>query len=149
MRILFVENDAVFASVVTEEFLAEHDVTLVGTIERAIQAATAPFEAVLVDYDLDDGKGTKVVEALRRMGFSGRIIGVSSHERGNSALVAAGANGTCSKMDFAEIAGHLGSTKAIFEQALALPERERAALIDALADSIVGSGTDPNPNEAT
>jgi putative addiction module component (TIGR02574 family) len=30
--------------------------------------------------------------------------------------------------------------KRIFEQALALSERERVALIDALADSIVGDG---------
>ena len=29
--------------------------------------------------------------------------------------------------------------KKVFEQALALPEEERVALIDALADSIVGS----------
>jgi putative addiction module component (TIGR02574 family) len=32
--------------------------------------------------------------------------------------------------------------KKIFEQALALPEQDRAALIDALADSIVDSGDD-------
>jgi putative addiction module component (TIGR02574 family) len=32
--------------------------------------------------------------------------------------------------------------KKIFEQALALPEPERAALIDALADSIVGADDD-------
>jgi putative addiction module component (TIGR02574 family) len=30
------------------------------------------------------------------------------------------------------------ATKKLFEQALALPEQERLALIDALADSIVG-----------
>jgi putative addiction module component (TIGR02574 family) len=32
--------------------------------------------------------------------------------------------------------------KKIFQQALALPEPERAALIDALADSIVGADDD-------
>lgn len=32
--------------------------------------------------------------------------------------------------------------KKIFEQALALPEPERSALIDALADSIVGADDD-------
>ena len=35
--------------------------------------------------------------------------------------------------------------KKIFEQALALPEPERAALIDALADSIVGADDDLSP----
>jgi hypothetical protein len=38
------------------------------------------FDAVLVDYDLPDGKGTDVVRALCAMGFRGNIVAVSSKE---------------------------------------------------------------------
>ena len=38
-----------------------------------------------------------------------------------------------------------GEAKKIFEQALALPEPERAALIDALADSIAGDDDELTP----
>jgi DNA-binding response OmpR family regulator len=104
VRILFVENDAVFARVVVGEFLTTHEVVIVGTVHGACERAAAEaFDAALVDYDLDDGKGTAVVEALRRRGFTGRIVGVSSHEAGNAALVRAGADDSCSKMDFAQI----------------------------------------------
>lgn len=37
------------------------------------------------------------------------------------------------------------AAKKILEDALALPEQERAALIDALADSLVGEGDDLSP----
>jgi putative addiction module component (TIGR02574 family) len=37
------------------------------------------------------------------------------------------------------------AAKKILEDALALPERERAALIDALADSLVGEDDDLSP----
>jgi ActR/RegA family two-component response regulator len=111
VRVLFVENDAVFARVVVQEFLAEHDVTIVATIADALRVLDEPFAAVLVDYDLDDGKGTVVVQALRRRGFGGRIVGVSSHQPGNTALVAAGAHGACSKMTFDEIGRHLGASE--------------------------------------
>ena len=111
VRLLFVENDAVFGRVVVQEFLAEHDVTIVATIADALRVVDEPFDAVLVDYDLDDGKGTAVVNALRRRGFGGRIIGVSSHDPGNAALVAAGADDACSKMRFDEIGRHLGAVE--------------------------------------
>ena len=113
VRLLFVEKDAVFARVVVQEFLAEHDVTVVATIAGALRVLDEPFDAVLVDYDLDDGKGTAVVQALRRRGFGGRIVGVSSHEPGNAALVAAGADDACSKMGFDEIGRHLGADEAV------------------------------------
>lgn len=112
VRLLFVENDAVFGRVVVQEFLAEHDVTLVATIADALRIVDEPFDAVLVDYDLDDGKGTAVVHALRRRGFGGRIVGVSSHELGNTALIAAGADDACSKMRFDEIGRHLGAVES-------------------------------------
>jgi len=88
-------------------------VTVVATIAGALRVLDEPFDAVLVDYDLDDGKGTAVVQALRRRGFGGRIVGVSSHEPGNAALVAAGADDACSKMGFDEIGRHLGADEAV------------------------------------
>ena len=108
MKVLYAKNDGVFAAVVVSEFLADHDVTVVPTIRQAIaRAATESFDAVLVDYDLDDGKGTSIVRAVRSHGFRGRIVAVSSHEPGNAALREAGADAVCSKLAFAHIAEHL------------------------------------------
>jgi hypothetical protein len=58
----------------------------------------------LVDFDLDDGKGEEFVEWARASGFVGRIIGVSSHEAGNDALLRAGADSICLKIHFSQIA---------------------------------------------
>ncbi len=105
MRILYVENHARFAAVAMAQVLASHDVTLVPSVVDARQAlADNTFDVVLVDYDLDDGKGDEVVMALRtqplRCPF---IIAVSSHQAGNAALTAAGADAVCSKMQFSMI----------------------------------------------
>jgi len=108
MRILFVENNATFAGVVIPTFLAEHEVTLAPSIERALKLARSEtYDAALVDYDLDDGKGDAVVAALRAQGFSNTIVGVSSHAAGNAALRKAGADSTCSKLAFEQIGTHL------------------------------------------
>lgn len=108
MKILYVENDAVFASVVVAEFLEDHDVVVVPTVEQAMARARAePFDAALVDYDLDDGKGSTVVRGLRSLGFGGRIVAVSSHQAGNTALREAGADDTCPKLSSAQISEHL------------------------------------------
>jgi len=58
------------------------------------------FDLLLVDFDLDDGKGDVLIRELRPAHNSVPIIGVSSHEKGNTALVKAGATAICSKMDF-------------------------------------------------
>lgn len=109
VRILFVENDAVFAEVVCGEFLRGHDVTVAPTIRAALaRARVMTFDAALVDYDLDDGKGDEVVHGLRVLGFHGTVVAVSSHARGNDALVAAGADAVCPKLEFATIGSILG-----------------------------------------
>ena len=95
----------------TTAMSSEHDVTIGATIADALRVVDEPFDAVLVDYDVDDGEGTAVVHALRRRGFGGGIVGVSSHEPGNAALVAAGADDACSKMRFDEIGRHLGAVE--------------------------------------
>lgn len=107
-RLLLVENDAVFAQVVTEQFLAGHEVVRVATVRAALEVAAAnAFQAVLCDYDLDDAKGDEAVRGLRQAGFPGRIVAISSHDAGNAALLQAGCDSACSKLRFAGIAKHL------------------------------------------
>lgn len=104
MKILFVENHAVFAANVVREFLSRHTVTVVPSIAAARQARGAgSFDVVLIDYDLDDGKGEAFVRELRADGDRIVIVGVSSHDEGNAALRRAGASAICSKMQFDQI----------------------------------------------
>jgi DNA-binding response OmpR family regulator len=101
---LFVENHAVFAQTVVEEFLAGFDVIIAPSLaEGRRQLAAKSFEAVLVDFDLDDGKGDELVTELRVQGIGGRIVAVSAHAEGNAALLAAGADAVCPKGQFREI----------------------------------------------
>ena|ERR1051325_5467737 len=102
MRILYVENHAVFAQNVIREFLSGHIVVVVPTIAAAEDALrSSAFDLLLVDYDLDDGKGDALIKRLGPHNM--KIIAVSSHEHGNSALLTAGAADVCSKMMFNEI----------------------------------------------
>jgi DNA-binding response OmpR family regulator len=101
MRILLLENHSVFAETVARLFLAEHEVVVVPTLSEARRALrTQTFEAVLADYDLDDGKADVLVRELREAGFKQRIIAISGRDAGNEALRAAGANAVCSKLRF-------------------------------------------------
>jgi DNA-binding response OmpR family regulator len=96
-----VENHTVFARTVVGHFLSDHDVSVVPSVAaaKAILACES-YDAVLVDYDLDDGKGDDVVGWLRARSFGGLIVAISSHEDGNAALVVAGAHAVCSKTKF-------------------------------------------------
>jgi CheY-like chemotaxis protein len=108
VRILFVENHQAFAEIVVTQFLAEHDVVTVSKVSQARSLAQeSRFDAILVDYDLDDGKGSELVESLRSAGFRGIIVAVSSHDDGNRALLRAGANAACRKTDFRNISSIL------------------------------------------
>lgn len=75
--------------------------------EAREQLRAGAFDAVLVDFDLDDGKGDVLVRELKDTRFSGRIVGISSHEQGNAALLAAGAHASCPKSAFAHISERL------------------------------------------
>jgi len=101
VKILLVENHRVFAETVVKQFLSAHHVTVVGSLAAAHEAAS--FDAALVDFDLDDGKGDAFVGELRAGGFRGRVIAMSSHAEGNAALMRAGADGVCSKLHFSKI----------------------------------------------
>ncbi len=67
------------------------------------------FDLVLLDYDLDDGKGIELVREIIGRSPRPKLIATSSHERGNRALLNAGADAVCSKMEFANIEQVIGS----------------------------------------
>lgn len=104
MKILYVENHAVFAENVTRQFLSNHSVTVVPSLALARQAlAESEFEVLLIDFDLDDGKGDVLARQVHSKSPLTTIIGVSAHEEGNAALRRAGAKLICSKMQFHQI----------------------------------------------
>ena len=104
MKILYVDNDSTFASIVCPQFMSQHEVEVVPSLHAGRMAIKGKvFDAVLVDYDLDDGKGDTLVEELRSSGFRGQIIAVSSRDEGNDALMRAGADGVCNKLKFSGI----------------------------------------------
>ncbi|WP_050030399.1 response regulator [Verrucomicrobium sp. BvORR034] len=104
MTILYVENHDVFAANVIRLFLAQHAVTVVPSIAGALEVRTTEaFDLMLVDFDLDDGKGDALVREVRASGDQIVIVAVSSHDEGNAALVRAGASAICGKMEFSQI----------------------------------------------
>ena len=104
MKILFVENHSIFAQQAIIHFLSAHQVTVVPSLSMARSSLAAnQFDLLLVDYDLVDGKGEELVRELREAGNKIRIVGVSAREEGNAALLHAGANAICSKMEFNRI----------------------------------------------
>jgi DNA-binding response OmpR family regulator len=104
LKILFVENHERFAQTVIKYFLSDYFITLVPSIAEAKAAfATETFDLALIDYDLDDGKGTELVQFLLAQERRPLMIAVSSHAEGNAALQEAGTDGVCRKADFAHI----------------------------------------------
>jgi CheY-like chemotaxis protein len=91
-------------------FLSSHDLTVVASISAALTLLTGnTFDAVLVDFDLDDGKGTDVIAFAGQLPIRPRLVAVSAHDDGNAALQAAGADAVCPKLQFAEIEAVLRS----------------------------------------
>lgn len=105
LKILYVENQARFSSMAVRHFLTEHTVTVVPSLAGAQEALSGggPFDIVLVDYDLDDGKGTELVRELNNRADKPIVIAVSSHDERNAALLRAGADGVCAKRNFAQL----------------------------------------------
>jgi DNA-binding response OmpR family regulator len=104
MKILFVENHQIFVQQVSKLFLSEYHVTVASKLSEAHTClAEENYDVILMDYDLDDGKGAEFVQELRKSGNPIRIIGVSAREEGNAALLDAGADAICSKMEFNRI----------------------------------------------
>jgi DNA-binding NarL/FixJ family response regulator len=104
VRILWVENHSRFIGAVRQRFLAGHELTVVPSLEAArVAAFSTVFDAVLVDFDLDDGKGDALVRELREKFPRLPIVATSSHVDGNEALAAAGADAVCGKLEFSRI----------------------------------------------
>ena len=104
MNILYIENHAIFAAEVCQQFLSSHAVEVVPSLAAARQSlASKHYDFLLVDYDLDDGKGDELVRAARGLYPHLRIIAVSAHDAGNAALLKAGASAVCGKMEFNKI----------------------------------------------
>ena len=114
-NILYVENHERFAAVAVKTFLTEHAVTVVPSLVAARQAlAQGRFALVLLDQDLDDGKGAELAAELTARPQRPFILAASSHRAGNEALLKAGADGVCSKLEFQGIAAaiaNLSSTR--------------------------------------
>lgn len=104
-----VENHALFVEVVVPTFLSAHEVVVVPTIADAKVQYGEDFEVILVDYDLDDGKGDAFVRWLRSEGATQPIVAISAHDEGNRRLRLAGAHSVCAKRDFATVEAHLRS----------------------------------------
>jgi DNA-binding response OmpR family regulator len=101
MKILFVENHSEFVAIAIREFFADASVRVAASVEQAKkEMATTTFDVILVDYDLEDGKGTQVIEHARRKEENTPIIAISSHPFGNQRLLASGADAVCAKTHF-------------------------------------------------
>ena len=83
MKILYVENHPAFVAAVTREFLRDHEVDVIPTVEGAKQRSIEQYDLILCDYDLDDGKGSEYIQHLRTFNSTVPVIAVSSHSRGN------------------------------------------------------------------
>src|SRR4051812_25462525 len=82
-----------FCSAGWGQFLSAHELTVVPSVSAAKAAAAGgSFDAVLVDYGLDDGKGDGLVRFVRQMQARIPVVATSSHEDGNATLLAAGAD---------------------------------------------------------
>lgn len=112
MNILWVEDNARFARVAGSQFLAAHEVTLVPSLWAARQALRAwSFHAILLDFDLEDGKGSELLADVQVLAPRPFVVAASSHEVGNAALLEAGADAVCSKGQFASIGAVLGGAR--------------------------------------
>ena len=104
MRILFVENHAGFAQQVCSAFLGQHEVTVKSTLASAYEALERQeWDVVLVDYDLDDGKGIALVQRLIQRQPRPKLVAVSAFEEKNDEMLRAGADAVCGKLSFSGI----------------------------------------------
>ncbi|BDI31665.1 hypothetical protein CCAX7_37160 [Capsulimonas corticalis] len=104
MNILWIENHDRFAKIAVKTFLSTHTVTVIPSIAAACAALTSgAFDVVMVDYDLDDGKGDSMIAQINALRPRPGIIATSSHAFGNQSLMEAGADAVCGKTEFSSI----------------------------------------------
>ncbi len=110
LRLLWVENHAGFVRTAGRQFLAAYEVTAVSSLADAkVALAARTFDAVLLDYDLNDGKGVELFDVIRQLPKPPAVIATSARDVGNEALLAAGATAACAKTKFATIESVLAS----------------------------------------
>ena len=85
-RLLLVENHTTFAEAVIAQFLGGYEVAHVTSLAAARAAVEAgePYDFILVDYDLDDGKGDALVPVVREfaaLGDGRRHLGARGRQR--------------------------------------------------------------------
>ena len=103
-ELLWVENNARFLKAVAGVFLTSHSLTVIGDLAGARKLMTERnFDVILLDYDLDDGKGDALLADIALLNPKPPVIATSSHDRGNQALLAAGADVICGKTKFTDI----------------------------------------------
>jgi catechol 2,3-dioxygenase-like lactoylglutathione lyase family enzyme/CheY-like chemotaxis protein len=113
LKILYLESNPRFASVTIKAFLSKHAVTLVSNLSDARQElAVGKFDVALIDYALEDGQGDDLVYDLKAQRTCPVIIATSPLPQGNAALMEAGADAVCGKMEFQNI-------EAVMAEALA------------------------------
>ncbi len=104
MKILYIENHEIFAKTVCNLFLSNDEVNLAPSIALAKSLLKANhFDIVLVDFDLDDGKGDEITTWIKINYPSLKIIATSSHQIGNDKIISAGADSVCAKNNFKNI----------------------------------------------
>jgi len=97
LNILYVEDDTAFAMAVAQRFLGGHEVAFASSICAARKLLDRPWDVILLDYDLPDGKGDTIIAEIRAAGDTTITIGVSARAEGNRNMLNAGANAVCPK----------------------------------------------------
>lgn len=116
MNVLWVENHHRFSQIAVKSFLAAHTVIVVPSLAAAREVLPSQeFGVVLLDYDLDDGKGADLVSEIKAQKNCPVVIATSSHAEGNRKLIGAWADAVCSKMEFVNI-------EAVIQSACGLPD---------------------------
>src|SRR5690242_9860409 len=105
IRLLLLDDHVLFRESLSRLLASEAGFEMVGHCGTPNEALAilerSPVDVVLLDYDLGDDHGTRFVENVRRIGFSGKILmvtaGMSAAE--SSAAIRTGVSGIFLKHD--------------------------------------------------
>lgn len=78
--VLVVEDEPEIAALYEQFLEGRYDVTVVSTVEAAIETVDALFDAVLLDRRLPDGDGNEVLTHVRSAGLDCRVAMVTAVE---------------------------------------------------------------------
>ena len=96
MRILLVDDHAMFREAIAKLLAAEFQVDDCSTPAEALDALrTASYDLIVLDFDLGEEVATRLVPRIRQAGFTGGILVLSAfvNERAAYTLAAAGVQG--------------------------------------------------------